>query len=117
MKVTDLLGALSKVLIVGDSGSKVTDLRGLFDPEDVAVEVDPGLAVPGENGTASSALAVMMGVPSLVLGVGQCLKVGGAVTVDSESSLCVELLNESDSDGRSCSLLVVRGGLSPFGIT
>ena len=55
LKVIDLLGFLSKVVIVGDSRSKDTDLRGLFDPEDVAIEEDSGLAVPEEDGTASSA--------------------------------------------------------------
>ena len=81
------LGVLSKVLTLGDSGSKLTDLLGLFLLEKAAVDVGSGSFVPGGNGAASSALAVMMGVPSSLLGVGQCLKVGGAVTVDSESSL------------------------------
>ena len=117
LKVTDLLGFLSKVVIVGDSGSKVTDLRGLLDPEDVVIEGDSGLTIPEDDGTASSGRAVLMGVPSLVVGVGRCFKMGGAIPVDEESSLGDELLFVSDNDGKSSNLRVVRGGLSPFGTT
>ena len=41
MNVTDLLGVLSKVLTLGDSGSKLTDLLGLFDLEHSVTDEDP----------------------------------------------------------------------------
>ena len=97
---------------------KVTDLLGLLAFSDVDVVTDGGseVANPDDDGPASSALAVLMGVPSKVVGLGWFFRMGGAIRVTVESSLVADLLLLC-VEGSSSNLLVLRGGLSPFGVT
>ena len=75
--------------VVGRGKWKVTDLLGLLILSDVVVAIEGGSVVvkPVEDDPASSALAVLMGVPSKVVGLGWCFRMGGAVPVAVESSL------------------------------
>ena len=103
--------------VVGRGRLNFTDLLGLLASEEVAIDGGSEFATPEDDGPASSALAVLMGVPSNVVGVGRCFKMGGAIPVVEESSLVDELLLACDDDGTSYNLRVLRGGLSPFGMT
>ena len=81
-------------MVVGRGRLKVTDLLGLLAFSEVEVVTDGGsdVANPDDDGPASSALAVLMEVPSKAVGLGWCFRMGGAIPVVAESSLVDELL-------------------------